>query len=254
MKGPGRAVAATLWRYMPVVLLCCAWEVASRSGLISSDTLPTPSAVAQAWLGLLRSGDLVSNGTASLIVLSEGLLLSVTVGIALGVAMARIPLVEDILGPLVKTLYPIPKSALIPIMIIWFGLGATSKVASIFLGCLLPIVTSTFYGVKGVERTLIWSARALGAKPASVTWGVLLPAAMADILAGIRNAIAIGFILLVSSELLIGQTGIGFLISFLGEAGSYAGMLAAILTISAAGFFADRAFVLLSRRVLVWRG
>jgi len=183
----------------------------------------------------------------------QALLLSVSVGILLGVSMARFSLAQDMFEPVLKALYPVPKSALIPIMIIWFGLGATSKVASVFLGCLLPIVTSTFYGARGVEQTLIWSSQSVGARPVAVIRDVIIPAAMPDILAGIRNAIAIGFILLISAELLIGQVGIGYLISFLGEAGLYPGMFAAILTVSAAGFLADRAFVLVMRRALAWR-
>ena len=240
-------------RYLPLLILGIIWEALPRLSLVDRAQLPPPSDVAVAWLELLRSGDLVLNGMSSLLVLVQALLLAISVGILLGATMARFSVVDDIFGPLLKALYPVPKSALIPIMIIWFGLGATSKIASVFFGCLLPIVTSTYYGAKGVEQTLIWSSQSVGARPASVMWDVVIPAAMPEILAGIRNAIAIGFILLVSAELLIGQVGIGYLISFLGEGGLYAGMFAAILTISAAGFLTDRAFVLIMRRTLIWR-
>jgi len=240
-------------RYLPLLILGGIWEALPQLGLVDRAQLPPPSEVAVAWLELLYSGDLAANGLSSLVVLVQALLLSVSVGILLGVSMARFSLAQDIFEPVLKALYPVPKSALIPIMIIWFGLGATSKVASVFLGCLLPIVTSTFYGARGVEQTLIWSSQSVGARPVAVIRDVIIPAAMPDILAGIRNAIAIGFILLISAELLIGQVGIGYLISFLGEAGLYPGMFAAILTVSAAGFLADRAFVLVMRRALAWR-
>lgn len=244
---------AAIVRYLPLLLLAIVWEALPRLGLIDRAQLPPPSEIAVAWLELFRSGDLVTNGMSSLLVLIRALSLSIVVGIFLGVMMARFPVLDDIFGPLLKVLYPVPKSALIPIMIIWFGLGVTSKIASVFLGCLLPIVTSTYYGAKGVEQTLIWSSQSVGARPIAVIRDVIIPAAMPDILAGIRNAIAIGFILLVSAELLIGQVGIGYLISFLGEGGLYAGMFAAILTISAAGFLADRLFVLIMKRALIWR-
>jgi len=240
-------------RYLPLLILGGIWEALPQLGLVDRAQLPPPSEVAVAWLELLYSGDLAANGLSSLVVLVQALLLSVSVGILLGVSMARFSLAQDMFEPVLKALYPVPKSALIPIMIIWFGLGATSKVASVFLGCLLPIVTSTFYGARGVEQTLIWSSQSVGARPVAVIRDVIIPAAMPDILAGIRNAIAIGFILLISAELLIGQVGIGYLISFLGEAGLYPGMFAAILTVSAAGFLADRAFVLVMRRALAWR-
>jgi NitT/TauT family transport system permease protein len=154
---------------------------------------------------------------------------------------------------LVKALYPMPKSALIPVMILWLGLGAGSKIASIAMSCLLPVILSAYNGARGVDQTLIWSARACGASNREVLWEVILPGALPDILAGIRNAVAISFIVLVASELLVGQRGLGYLISFLGEGGVYDAMFAVVITVSALGFFADRAYLYFMRRTLVWR-
>jgi NitT/TauT family transport system permease protein len=150
-------------------------------------------------------------------------------------------------------LYPLPRSALIPVMILWFGLGAASKIAAVFLGCLLPVVIGAFNGARGVEQVLIWSALAAGAKRHQVLWEVVLPAAMPEILAGIRNALALSFILLVAAELLISQRGMGYLISSYGEGGAYDAMFAGVLTVSAVGFFADRLYLLLMGWALRWR-
>lgn len=242
-----------VWRYLPLVLLAIVWELAPRYGLVDPRELPPFSVVMHAWVELFVSGDLVTNGVSSLVNLAAGLSLGIVVGIVLGVLMAWYPAVDDVASPIVKALYPMPKSALIPVMILWLGLGAASKIASIFMGCLLPVILSAYNGARGVEETLIWSARACGASEREVLWEVVLPGALPEILAGIRNALALSFILLVASELLIGQRGLGYLISFLGEGGVYDAMFATVLTVSAIGFFADRVYLLFMRRALIWR-
>ncbi|HUK11281.1 MAG TPA: ABC transporter permease [Stellaceae bacterium] len=240
-------------RYAPLLLLALLWEVVPRAHLIDPRSLPPLSAVAVAWWDLVTSGDLWTNGISSLVNLSAGLLLGVLIGAALGILMAWYGMLDDVVHPLVRALYPMPKSALIPVMILWLGLGAASKIASIFMGCLLPAVLSAYNGARGVDRVLIWSALAAGATRRAVLWEVILPAAMPEILAGIRTALALSFILMVASEFLIGQTGMGYLISFRGESGAYDSMFAGVLTVSAVGFLADRAYLWAMQRALIWR-
>lgn len=245
---------AVFVRYSPLLLLAVAWEAAPSMGIIDPDTLPLLSAVLRAWIRLLRGGDLAVNGLSSLQNLAAGLALGVIVGVSLGVLMAWYRPVEILVNPLIRILYPLPRSALIPVMILWFGLGAASKIAAVFLGCLLPVVVGAFNGARGVEQVLIWSALAAGAKRRHVLWEIVLPAAMPEILAGIRNALALSFILLVAAELLISQRGMGYLISSFGEAGAYDAMFAGVVTVSAVGFFADRLYLLLMGWMLRWRG
>jgi NitT/TauT family transport system permease protein len=242
-----------LGRYLPLLLLAVLWEIVPRLGLIDASAVPPLSAVAVAWWDLLRSGDLVTNGLSSLQNLSAGLVLGVIVGTSLGVLMAWYKPLDELVHPLVRALYPMPKSALIPVMILWLGLGSASKIASIFIGCLLPVVLSAYNGARGVDRVLIWSALAAGATRRAVLWEVVMPAALPEILAGTRNALALSFILLVSSEFVIGQRGLGYLISFLGEGGAYDAMFAGVLTVAAVGFFADRLYLAVMRRALAWR-
>jgi len=244
---------SALRRYLPILLLAILWEVAPRLDLIDSGSVPPLSTVAVAWWNLLRSGDLVSNGLSSLQNLVAGLALGVIVGTALGVLMAWYKPLDELVHPLVRALYPMPKSALIPVMILWLGLGSASKIASIFIGCLLPVVLSAYNGARGVDRVLIWSALAAGATRRAVLWEVVLPSALPEILAGTRNALALSFILLVSSEFVIGQRGLGYLISFLGEGGAYDAMFAGVLTVAAVGFLADRIYLAIMRSALAWR-
>lgn len=249
----GQRLMSALWRALPVILVCIAWQLAPTIGVINPDALPPLSAVVTAWWGLLIDGSLVNNGLTSLWEVVAGLGLSIVIGVGSGVLMAWYAPVEAIISPLMKSLYPMPKSALIPVMILWFGLGPGSKIASIFAGCLLPVVLSSYNGARGVDQTLIWSALGLGASRRRVLWEVVIPAALPEIMAGIRNALAISFILMVAAEFLVGQHGIGYLISFLGDGGVYDAMFAGVLTVSAFGFLADRVYLLFMRRMLRWR-
>lgn len=246
-------LAGALWRALPVIVVCIAWQIAPSVGVINPDALPPLSAVVTAWWGLATDGSLASNGLTSLYEVVVGLGLSIVVGVSSGVLMAWYAPVEAIVSPLMKSLYPMPKSALIPVMILWFGLGPNSKIASIFAGCLLPVVLSSYNGARGVDQTLIWSALGLGASRRRVLWEVVVPAALPEIMAGIRNALAISFILMVAAEFLVGQHGIGYLISFLGDGGVYDAMFAGVLTVSAFGFLADRVYLLFMNRMLRWR-
>ncbi len=244
---------AALIRFLPLLLIALLWEIAPRIGLVSSLALPPLSAVLSAWVELLRDGDLVTNGASSLYRAGVGLALAVVVGAALGVFMAWWRPVNAVLSPLVELFYPMPKSALIPVTVLWLGFGDGSKILLIFLGCMLPVTIGSFNGARGSERVLIWSARSMGASRLRVLWDVVLPSAMPELLNGIRTAIALAFILLVSSELIVARQGFGYLIGFLGANGSYEGMFAVVLTVAFIGFAADRLYQLLMQRVLQWR-
>jgi len=244
---------SALTRYLPLLLLALAWEIAPRVGLVSPLALPPLSAVVVAWVDLLRDGELITNGVSSLYRAGAGLALAIVVGAVLGIFMAWSRPVNALLSPLVEMFYPMPKSALIPVTVVWLGFGDRSKILLIFLGCMLPVTIGAFNGARGSERVLVWSARSMGASRLRVLWDVVLPSAMPELLNGIRTAIALTFILLVSSELIVAREGFGHLIGFLGANGSYEGMFAVVLTVALIGFAADRAYQLLMQRVLQWR-
>ena len=244
---------AALVRYLPLLLIALLWEIAPRIGLVSSLALPPLTAVLSAWFELLRDGELLTNGASSLYRAGTGLALAIVVGAALGVFMAWWRPVNAVLSPLVELFYPMPKSALIPVTVLWLGFGDGSKILLIFLGCMLPVTLGAFNGARGSERVLVWSARSMGASRLRVLWDVVLPSAMPELLNGIRTAIALAFILLVSSELIVARQGFGYLIGFLGANGSYEGMFAVVLTVALIGFAADRLYQLLMQRVLQWR-
>jgi NitT/TauT family transport system permease protein len=246
-----------LWRRLvaalPIPLVVAAWEVASRAGFLSPALVPAPSDVLRALGELLAGGELLLHAGRSLGRAACGIVLSVLAGTALGVGMARLPTLERFAGPLITLTFPLPKSALIPVLMIWLGIGDVSKIAVIVLGTLLPVVVSAYNGVRGVDPFVEWSARNCGTVGLRLTWKIIVPAALPDILSGVRMALALAFVLLVSSELLVARDGLGHLISLLGEGGQYPGMFAVAFVVGGLGFAADRLYLAWMRRVLRWR-
>ncbi len=248
-----RTVTQNALRYLPLLLLALAWETAARLNVVDSQALPPLSQVAAAWLDLVRDGELITNGTASLYRGFAGLLLAVAVGGALGLAMAQWRILDMFVNPLVELFYPLPKSALIPVTVLWLGFGDGSKILLIFLGCMIPVTIGAYNGARGSDHALVWSARSMGARRLRVMWDVVMPSALPELLNGVRTALALAFILLVSSELIVSQKGFGYLIGYLGSTGAYEGMYAVVLTVAFLGFAADRIYQLLMQWLLRWR-
>jgi NitT/TauT family transport system permease protein len=246
-------VKKALIRYSPLLLLALGWELAARLELVSSTALPPLSDVIAAWFDMIKDGELISNGVSSLFRASAGLGLAILLGATLGITMAWWKPVNVLLAPLVEVLYPLPKSALIPVTVIWLGFGDGSKILLIFLGCMLPVTIGAFNGARSSEQVLVWSARSMGASKLRMLWDVVVPSAMPEMLNGIRTALALSFILLVSSELIVAQKGFGFMIGNLGAIGSYDAMYAVVLTVAFLGFAADRLYLLITRWTLAWR-
>ena len=243
----------TILRYLPLVILAVAWETVSRLQLVSSSALPPLSEIAVAWWDMLKSGELVTNGAASLWRAGAGLFLSIVVGATLGIFMAWWRPVNIVLGPLVEALYPMPKSALIPVTVIWLGFGDGSKILLILLGCMLPVTIGAYNGARGSDQALVWTARSMGASKLRMLWDVVLPSATPELLNGIRTALALSFILLVSSELIVAREGLGYLIGSLGSNGNYDAMYAVVLTVAFIGFAADRVYQIFQDRMLRWQ-
>jgi ABC-type nitrate/sulfonate/bicarbonate transport system permease component len=246
-------VLRSVAHYAPLLVVVACWEGLTRGGLLRPELLPALDRVVLRWLAFVVHGDLLPHLGASLWREAAGFTLSIAVGIPLGLSMAWVPAVRGFFAPLLALTYPVPKQALIPVFMIWLGLGHASKIAVICIGCLLPVVISTFNGASGVDQYLLWSATSLGTSRQWLLWRVVLPAALPDMLGGIRIALSISFILLVTSEILAARAGLGYLTFFLGESGAYEEMFAAVLTVMLLGFLADRLYVRLMQRLLVWQ-
>jgi NitT/TauT family transport system permease protein len=239
-------------RLLPLLLVLCIWQAASTLGLLPKSLMPSVGAVAAAFEGLLFSGELASNTLASLARAGPGLGIAVIGGISIGILMARVRIVQLAVEPILLLIYPVPKPALIPLFMVWLGIGNFSKIAVIALGCLLPVVVATFNGARSVDAMLLWSARARGTSERRLLWRVVLPAALPQIAAGVRAAIAIAIVVLVSSEFISSESGLGYLIFSYGGVGANDAMLAVVLYLAALGYLLDRLYLAGVRRAMSW--
>jgi NitT/TauT family transport system permease protein len=244
---------SALLRYLPVVILLLIWQLISSFNLVSTAVLPSLPSVLEQGYDLLVSDDFWKSVLSSAYRGGVGLLLAIIIGAVLGIAMAWWRPIRYVSGPLVEIFYPLPKSALIPVTAVWLGLGDGSKILLIVLGCMLPVTIGAFNGARGAEQTLIWSARSLGASRWRTLVDVVVPSALPELLNGVRTALALSFILLVSAEMIASRNGLGYLIGFLGDGGNYEGMFAVVLVVAAIGFFADRVYLAFTGWVLRWR-
>jgi ABC-type nitrate/sulfonate/bicarbonate transport system permease component len=239
-------------KIIPLLLLAALWQTASMSGLLPAAVLPSFSSVVAALVSLVTSGEIFPHTAASFLRAGAGFLLAVIFGTALGLAMARVRAIQRSIEPILLSIYPVPKPALIPLFMVWLGIGDVSKIAVIALSCLVPVVISTFNGARAVDDILLWSARARGTAEHRLLWRVVLPAALPQIATGVRTAIAIALIVMVSSEFISAEHGLGYLIFSYGGVGADDAMLAVVLYLTAIGFLIDRTYVAGLRRLLAW--
>jgi ABC-type nitrate/sulfonate/bicarbonate transport system permease component len=257
---PGEAGAAPLrvaravLRYYPVALIFVAWELASRLGLLDPIFVPPPGEVfATLRTELFVTRELLTHMGYSFARAGVGLALAAVVGIAIGILMGRLRPVESFVDPLISALFPTPKLALFPLMMVLLGIGDASKVALIFLGCFFPIVISTYTGVKNVDKYFIWNARTKGASDRQVMLTVVFPAAMPFVFAGLRVATSTAFLLIVASELIAANEGLGYLIIYAQRTFNAPVMFSGVLMVAAMGFIADRLLLALGRWLFVWQ-
>lgn len=236
------------------VALIALAEIGTRTGFISGLTLPRPSAVFATFLDLWKSGLLWVHLGPSLRRLFVGASIGIGVGVSLGVAIGLFGLVRAGLVPLVAALFPIPKIALLPLFVIWFGIDETSKYALIAFGTFTPTVVATFGAVDNVDRSLIRMGQSFGLSWWSIVAKIVLPGAFPGILSGLRVSISIGIILLVAAEMLGAQYGIGAYILEAGSLYDLERLFTGVTLLSILGLLVSWAIGAIERRFLDWRG
>ncbi|SDN61201.1 NitT/TauT family transport system permease protein [Lutimaribacter pacificus] len=235
------------------ILLIAIVEWGTRAGWISSLTLPRPSDVARTLIDLWQSGLLFQHVLPSLSRLAVGSAMGVTAGIGIGVLIGLFSLARAGLVPLVAALFPIPKIALLPLFVIWFGIDEGSKYALIALGTFTPTVVATFGAVDNVDRTLIRMGQSFGLPWLSIVTKIVLPGALPGILSGMRISLSIGIILLVAAEMLGAQYGIGAYILEAGSLYDLERLFAGVVILSALGVVLSWAISRIEARMLRWR-
>jgi NitT/TauT family transport system permease protein len=238
-------------RYYSVLLVLVAWEIAALV-INNAVFLPTPTAVAAVLGQLVMSGELAEHTSVSMFRAVSGFVLAAILGIPLGIAMGRYRSWENFWNPLVSLTYPVPKIGLIPLFILWLGIGNISKIAMILAAAIYPVVLSTYSGVKGTPTYIVWSARSLGASEVEVLRKIVFPYALPHILTGLRLAMGISWILLFAAEMIAAQSGLGWLILYAERMLDTPTVFASLATIAVLGFLFDRAILAISQRLCGW--
>ncbi len=230
------------------VLLAIWWAVAALQ-LISPLFLPPPGQVLQKLITIAGPQGFMDA------TLWQHLAASLTrIVIALLAAMGLSPTVRGILDPLIELYRPVPPLAYLPLMVIWFGIGETSKILLIYLAIFAPVAMSALAGVKSAQQVRIRAAQSLGASRAQVLWLVILPGALPEILTGLRIGLGVGWSTLVAAELIAATRGLGFMVQSAGEFLATDVVLAGIAVIAIIAFLLELGLRALQRRLTPWHG
>ena len=253
-RGGGFAPVSHRWVGLIVfIILIALAEIGTQTGFISALTLPKPSDVMATFKQLYVSGQLWNHLQPSLTRLIIGAFMGLIVGTWVGVMIGLFSYVRAGLIPLVAAIFPIPKIALLPLFVIWFGIDEGSKYALIAFGTFTPTVVATYGAVDNVDRTLIRMGQSFGLSWLSIVRKIILPGAMAGILSGLRISMAIAIILLVAAEMLGAEYGIGAYILEAGSLYDLERLFAGVVILSVLGVIVSALIGVLERKLLGWR-
>lgn len=250
------------------LLVLIVWEACSHAGLFSAVVMPAPSAVAakwwayllptqpqeagQAYLAWLLSGELIHDAWSSLFRVVAGFLIGAGLALPLGLLMGASTRIYALFNPLMQILRPIPPIAYIPLAILWFGLGNPPSFFLIAIGAFFPVLMNTIAGVRQVDGIYLRAARNLGVDQWTMFTRVILPAATPYILAGVRIGIGTAFIVVIVSEMIAVNDGLGFRILEAREFMWSDKIIAGMITIGLLGLFIDTAVSRLNNHLLRW--
>jgi NitT/TauT family transport system permease protein len=245
-----RAVLSKAAPLLAVAGLLGIWQVAALS--LNTDSFPSALDGIRAIPAILSDrGDLI-NILASLRRMAIGFSLAVVLAIPLGLMMGRSRAVASFFNPLLMVIYPVPKAALMPVIMLWLGVGDVSKTLVIFLGVSLPIIYHSFQGAKAVEEKMLWSGAAMGMSAPRRMLRIVLPAALPEILTGCRTGLVIALITMVTSEMIARQSGAGNILFNALDMAQYDTVFAMIIIIGAMGIILDAAFERLRGALVKW--
>ena len=209
--GPGRPALAGLLPWLLPALILLIWQGGAGVGWISADLLPSPLAVLRAGIRLTLSGELIGHIQVSFGRAVIGLLIGGGIGFSLGLANGLSRLAERTTDTTLQMIRNIPHLALIPLVILWFGIDESAKIFLVALGTLFPIYLNTYHGIRNVDPALVEMARNYGLSGFSLFWQVILPGALPSILVGVRFALGFMWLTLIVAETISASSGIGYL-------------------------------------------
>src|SRR6516162_6010263 len=247
---PWRAFVTRLAPLLASLALLVVWQCASLA--MNNDSFPTALESIRAIPSLLGDPETLINFAASLRRMAIGFGVAVAVSIPLGLLMGRSRAVASFFNPLLMVVYPVPKAALMPIIMLWLGVGDVAKTLVIFLGVSLPVIYHSFEGAKSVEEKMLWSGAAMGLTAPRRLVRIVLPAALPDILTGCRTGLVLALITMITSEMIARQSGAGNILFNALDMGQYDTVFAMIIIVGAMGIGLDALFERLRARLVRW--
>ena len=249
---PRRGGAATV-RALSVVAVVALWQLASYVGLLPERILPAPQLVAEAALEVIRSGELGSALAVSSLRVVEGLALGGVTGVLLGALVGGSRLADLLLDPSLQAIRALPHLGLVPLFILWFGIGETPKVLLIALGVMFPLYLNTASALRQVDPELVEMARVFGFPRWRIVREVILPSITPQVLVGLRQALALGWLSLVVAEQVNATNGLGFLINNARDFLRTDVVIVGLVVYALLGLVTDSLVRLLERRALAHR-
>jgi ABC-type nitrate/sulfonate/bicarbonate transport system permease component len=239
---------------LPPILACigllAVWELLAR--FYGLNGLPPASQALPEIPRILTDKESLIDIVVSLRRMVIGFSLAFVVAVPVGLWMGRNKYVAAFFNPLLMTIYPVPKAALIPIIMLWLGVGDASKTIVIFLGVTLPLIYHSYQGSRAVEEKILWSAAAMGLSSKTRLVRIVLPAALPEILVGCRTGLVLALITMVTSEMIARQSGIGNIVFISLDIGAYDTVYAMIVVIGVLGIIIDVLFERLRSRLVAW--
>ena len=241
-----------LTRLLPIALLLAAWELVTRAAWVNPYVFPPVSEIFIRWVSVFIDGRIYGPLWDTLWRALVGLAAAIALGVPLGLLMGRVRWAEWFFEPLFSFGFPLPKIALIPLYVHWFGLFSLSKVMLIFTDCLFPVVLFTYHGARGLSTIYLWSAQSRGTGRVRMLWRVVLPLSAASIYDGVQVALVVAVLVAVVSEMVSGGSGLGQLMIRSYRFGDVRTAFATLLTISLIGYALYKAAAWLRGRLLFW--
>jgi sulfonate transport system permease protein len=246
-------VPRPVWRVAGPLAALALWQLVCSAGVFTSVEVASPVAVLEAGRDLWAQGALSSNLLVSLQRVAEGLVLGVAAGVALAVLCGLFWVGEDLLDPVIQAARAVPILGLVPLAIIWFGVGERPKIFLIALGCMFPVYVSTYAGIRGVDLKLVEAGQTFGLSRWGLVRKVILPGALPGFLVGLRFALVGAWIVDVVAEEINAQSGLGYLINQAQSTDRVDIMFLCLAIYAVLGLFADAAVRTLERTLLAWR-
>ena len=245
-----RALIARLAPLLACLGLLAVWQIAALA--LHSDSFPTALEAIRAVPSILTDKEALINILASLRRMAIGFGTAVLVSIPLGLVMGRSRAVASFFNPLLMVIYPVPKAALMPIIMLWLGVGDLAKTLVIFLGVSLPVIYHSFEGAKAVEEKMLWSGAAMGLSAPQRMIRIVLPAALPEILTGCRTGLVLALITMITSEMIARQSGAGNILFNALDMGQYDTVFAMIIIVGAMGIALDALFERIRAYLVRW--